>query len=107
MFKQITDLNGDESYLIFSLLMFMVFFLLVGIMLVRMKKDYADEMSQMPLEENYEESFSNISDYMLIDIMMLFDYNTAVSNDSTIFLFLDKIPTHSMAIYAFIFLDTL
>ncbi len=62
MFKQITNLNGDESYLIFSLLMFMVFFLLVGIMLVRMKKDYADEMSQMPLEENDEERFSNISD---------------------------------------------
>lgn len=52
MFKQITELNGDENYLIFSLLMFIVFFIIVGIMLVRMKKDYAEHMSEMPLEED-------------------------------------------------------
>lgn len=54
MFKQITNLNGDEQYLIFSLLMFLAFFIIVAIMLVRMKKDYADQMSQMPLEEDNE-----------------------------------------------------
>jgi len=54
MFKQITNLNGDEQYLIFSLLMFLAFFILVGIMLVRMNKDYAEQMSQMPLEEDNE-----------------------------------------------------
>jgi len=52
MFKQITELNGDENYLIFSLLMFIVFFVIVGIMLIRMKKDYAQHMSQMPLEDD-------------------------------------------------------
>ncbi|TCK85666.1 hypothetical protein [Albibacterium bauzanense] len=54
MFKQITNLNGDERYLIFSLLMFLAFFIIVGIMLFRMKKDYAEQMSQMPLEEDNE-----------------------------------------------------
>ncbi|HUH19139.1 hypothetical protein [Albibacterium sp.] len=54
MFKQITNLNGDERYLIFSLLMFLAFFIIVAIMLFRMKKDYAEQMSQMPLEEDSE-----------------------------------------------------
>jgi len=62
MFKQITELNGDENYLIFSLLMFIVFFAIVGIMLIQMKKDYADHMSEMPLnddeldKENHQEN---------------------------------------------------
>jgi len=67
MFKQITELNGDESYLIFSLFMFLAFFILVGIMLVRMNKDYADQMGQMPLEEDDEEGFSQISNNPKID----------------------------------------
>lgn len=54
MFKQITNLNGDEQYLIFSLFMFLAFFIIVGIMLIRMKKEYAEQMSQMPLEEDNE-----------------------------------------------------
>lgn len=56
MFRQITDLNGDERYLIFSLLIFLIFFIVVGIMLIRMKKDYSDHMSEMPLEENENET---------------------------------------------------
>lgn len=56
MFRQITDLNGDERYLIFSLLIFLIFFIVVGIMLIRMKKDYSDHMSAMPLEENENET---------------------------------------------------
>ncbi|WP_118196063.1 hypothetical protein [Albibacterium indicum] len=55
MFKQITDLNGDERYLIFSLLVFLIFFIAVGIMLIRMKKDYSKHMSEMPLEESEKE----------------------------------------------------
>lgn len=54
MFKQITNLNGDEQYLIFSLLMFLAFFILVAIMLIRMKKECAQQMSQMPLEDDNE-----------------------------------------------------
>lgn len=52
MFKQITNLNGDEGYLIFSLLMFLVFFILVGLMLIRMKKNDAKHMGEMPLEKD-------------------------------------------------------
>ncbi|MFB5944553.1 hypothetical protein [Albibacterium profundi] len=58
MFRQITNLNGDERYLIFSLLIFLIFFIVVGIMLIRMKKDYSDHMSEMPLEDN-ENEFTN------------------------------------------------
>lgn len=56
MFRQITNLNGDERYLIFSLLIFLIFFIVVGIMLIRMKKDYSDHMSEMPLEDNENET---------------------------------------------------
>lgn len=59
MFKQIKDLAGGEFYLIASLLMFMVFFILVGIYLVKMKKDHIVEMSNLPIDnlqtEDHEE----------------------------------------------------
>lgn len=52
MFKQITNLNGDESYLMFSLIMFMVFFIVVTIVLIKMKKPFIDYMREMPMEED-------------------------------------------------------
>lgn len=55
MFKQITNLNGDESYLLFSLIMFMVFFIVVTIALVKMNKNHIDYMSDMPMEESDRE----------------------------------------------------
>ena len=55
MFKQITNLNGDESYLLFSLVMFMVFFVVVTIVLIKMKKPFIDYMSKMPMEETDKE----------------------------------------------------
>ena len=55
MFKQITNLNGDESYLLFSLIMFMVFFIVVTIVLVKMNKTHIDYMSDMPIEEGDKE----------------------------------------------------
>jgi len=61
MFKQITNLNGDENYLIFSLIMFIVFFIIVGIMLIRMKKDYAQHMSEMPLNDEEEDNNTTIT----------------------------------------------
>ncbi len=60
MFKHfIQQLSGDENYLIFSLIVFFVFFLLVAVYLFFMKKDYIDEMSNMPITDNnidHEES---------------------------------------------------
>jgi hypothetical protein len=59
MFKQIKDLAGGEFYLITSLLIFMVFFILVGIYLLKLNKNHITTMSKLPIEDqstnNYEE----------------------------------------------------
>jgi hypothetical protein len=52
MFKQIKDLAGGEFFLISSLLIFMVFFILVTIYLVRLNKHYINLMSNLPIEDN-------------------------------------------------------
>lgn len=52
MFKQITSLDGNEWYLIVSLWIFMAFFIVVGIMLWRMKKDHIDYMKDIPLSDD-------------------------------------------------------
>ena len=51
MFKQITNLNGDEIYLITSLWIFIIFFVIVGLMLFFMKKDHIDYMKSIPLKD--------------------------------------------------------
>lgn len=51
MFKQIKDLNGNELYLIISLLIFVVFFIGVAIYLFKMNKNYAAQMSNMPFND--------------------------------------------------------
>lgn len=59
MFNQIKDLAGGEIYLITSLLMFMVFFVIVGIYLLKLNKKHIEVMSQLPIQDNqaiaYEE----------------------------------------------------
>jgi len=59
MFNQIKDLAGGEIYLITSLLMFMVFFVIVGIYLFKLNKKHIEVMSQLPIQDNqpiaYEE----------------------------------------------------
>lgn len=52
MFKQITNLAGNEIYLIISLWIFLVFFIIVGILLFTMKKEYTEYMLNIPLEED-------------------------------------------------------
>jgi len=51
MFKQITDLSGNEWYLIVSLWIFLAFFIAVGVYLFRMRKDYVDYMKDMPMDD--------------------------------------------------------
>ena len=51
MFKQIKDLAGGEFYLIASLLIFMIFFIMVGIYLIKMSKSHIVEMSNLPISE--------------------------------------------------------
>jgi len=55
MFKQITDLSGNEWYLIVSLWIFLVFFIAVGVYLFRMRKDYVDYMKDMPMDDEANE----------------------------------------------------
>lgn len=57
MWKQITNLHGDEIYLIISLWIFLIFFIGVAIMLIRMKKDFVKYMEEIPLNE--EEDLEN------------------------------------------------
>lgn len=53
MFKQFLKVvEGADIYLITSLLIFFLFFILVGIYLLLMKKTYVQYMSKLPLEES-------------------------------------------------------
>lgn len=53
MFKQFTEnISAHQIYLLFSLGIFLVFFIVVAILLIRMKKPHIDEMSAMPLHDS-------------------------------------------------------
>lgn len=55
MFKQfINTLQGDESFMLASLLIFLLFFIGATIALIKMKKNHIDYMSNIPLEEKTE-----------------------------------------------------
>lgn len=60
MFKQIKDLAGGEFYLITSLLIFMVFFILVSIYLVKMSKTHITEMSNLPINEPQPDEYEEV-----------------------------------------------
>jgi len=52
MFKQfLNQVDGSQVYLITSLGIFMLFFLLVAVLLIRMKKEQVKYMSELPLTE--------------------------------------------------------
>lgn len=61
MFKQITNLNGDEIYLIASFWVFLVFFVLVACMLFWMKKDHIKHMKDIPFDDGQSEKESDQS----------------------------------------------
>ncbi|MBC7567625.1 MAG: hypothetical protein H7223_11760 [Pedobacter sp.] len=53
MFKQfLTQVTDSQVYLITSLGIFMLFFLLVALLLIFMKKEQIDYMSSLPLNDN-------------------------------------------------------
>lgn len=55
MFKQFLEQVDDKNiYLITSLAIFLLFFILVGAVLFMMKKDEINYMSQLPLTEEEE-----------------------------------------------------
>jgi hypothetical protein len=52
MFKQfISNIPGADSYMIFSLLTFMVFFTAVGIYMFCMDRKHLDRMKNLPFEK--------------------------------------------------------
>ncbi|WP_029285639.1 hypothetical protein [Pedobacter sp. R20-19] len=57
MFNQIKDLAGGELYLISSLIMFMVFFIIVGIYLLKLNKKHIEVMSELPIQENQTQGY--------------------------------------------------
>lgn len=52
MFKQFTEgLSGGQVYLISSLGIFLVFFVVVAVLLFRMRKPHVNYMSDLPLSD--------------------------------------------------------
>ncbi len=60
MFKQIKDLAGGEFYLIASLLIFMAFFIMVAIYLIKMNKTHIVEMSNLPINEPQPDEYEEV-----------------------------------------------
>lgn len=57
MFKQFTEnISGNQVYLLFSLGIFLVFFIVVTIVLIRIKKQHIDHMSDLPLQDGQSNS---------------------------------------------------
>jgi hypothetical protein len=57
MFDQfVKDVSGKEMYLIFSLWIFLVFFVAVSILLFITKKQFTDYMSDLPLDDGTTDS---------------------------------------------------
>lgn len=53
MFKQFTEnISGHQNYLLFSLGIFFVFFVVVTIFLIGMPKKHIDAMSELPLHDS-------------------------------------------------------
>lgn len=50
----LTTMDGVNIYPIISLLVFVTFFIVMIYRVVRMKKNYIDEMGNMPIENNLE-----------------------------------------------------
>ena len=57
MFKQIKDLAGGEFYLITSLIIFMIFFLIVGVYLYKLSKNHIKIMRNLPFEDNQSNGY--------------------------------------------------
>lgn len=60
MFKQfINTLQGDEIYMLISLMIFFLFFISATIALIKMKKTYTNYMSNIPLNEEEDEALNS------------------------------------------------
>lgn len=56
MFKQFFEnAEGNQGYLLSSLAIFLIFFILVGIFVLTMKKDEIQYLSELPLNDEDDE----------------------------------------------------
>jgi hypothetical protein len=56
MFKQFTEhISGNQVYLLSSLGIFLIFFIVVTVLLIRLKKQHTEYMSDMPLNDGIHE----------------------------------------------------
>lgn len=56
MFKQfLENADGNQGYLLSSLGIFLLFFILVGVFVVTMKKEEIKYMSELPIKEDEDE----------------------------------------------------
>jgi hypothetical protein len=56
MFKQfLENAEGNQGYLLSSLGIFLLFFILVGVFVLTMKKDEITYMSELPIKEDNDE----------------------------------------------------
>lgn len=56
MFKQFTEnIKGNEGYLLTSLAIFLLFFIVVAVWLMLIKKPHVEYMSDMPLHDGIAE----------------------------------------------------
>ena len=61
MFKQFTaDITGNQVYLLSSLGIFLIFFIVVTIMLMRLRKQHIDYMSDLPLNDGQPATTNNV-----------------------------------------------
>ncbi|WP_448697532.1 hypothetical protein ACFGVR_12650 [Mucilaginibacter sp. AW1-3] len=61
MFKQFTEhISGNQVYLLSSLGIFLVFFIVVAILLIKLKKHHAEYMSDIPLNDGISEPHNTI-----------------------------------------------
>jgi hypothetical protein len=62
MFKQFTEnINGNQAYLLSSLAIFFIFFIVVTVLLIRLRKQHVNYMSDLPLEDSTVDSSKNLS----------------------------------------------
>lgn len=61
MFKQFTEnINGHQVYLLCSLGIFLVFFIVVAVILFKLNKGHVAHMSQLPLDSEQFKNTNNL-----------------------------------------------
>ncbi len=66
MFEQhLSAIKDVHIFPVISLIIFMIFFLVMGVWVFRIKSDYVKEMEQLPLNGNQDYSKQGTNDYEL------------------------------------------